>query len=173
MEKIDRSALLVLHHYNHYANNLVLDVVSKMTSDELAREVSPSHGSVKELLLHMALCEYGFMLRCSGIPLDIINEDFDSLDLAGICALFDRIASMRKKYLDNSSEEELAEVVTIEMRGTPLRLPRWQLLAQSLIHSTHHRGELSIVMTELGYPLPTLDPILMYIHDSGQEWPSD
>jgi uncharacterized damage-inducible protein DinB len=39
------------------------------------------------------------------------------------------------------------------------------------MHSTHHRGELSIVLTELGYPLPTLDIIVHFAEQSGQAWP--
>jgi len=61
-------------------------------------------------------------------------------------------------------------VVDIQIKQKPFRLARWQMLTQSLIHSVHHHGELSIVMTGLGYPLPTLDPILKYIRDSGQVW---
>lgn len=171
MEKMDRSALLVLHHYNDHANRLVLDTAAKMSNEELVREISPSHGSVKALLLHVALCEYGFMLRCTGVPLDRVNEDFEALDLAGIHALFDRIAAMRREFLDGVSEVELEEVIPIEIGGHPFRLARWQMLAQALVHSTHHRGELSIVMTGLGYPLPTLDPILLFIRESGQTWP--
>jgi uncharacterized damage-inducible protein DinB len=173
MEKIDRSALLVMHQYNDYANALVLDTAEKMTAEELTRECSPSHGSVKKLLLHIALCEYGFMLRCTGIPLDSITEDFEVLDLAGIRALFARVAKMRQDYLDIVNENELNEIITIQMKQKPLDLARWQMLAQSLIHSTHHRGELSIVMTGLGYPLPTLDVILQFIRESGQDWPFD
>jgi uncharacterized damage-inducible protein DinB len=45
------------------------------------------------------------------------------------------------------------------------------LMLQSLIHSVHHRGELSIVMTGLGHPLPTLDIILHFARESGQPWP--
>jgi len=58
----------------------------------------------------------------------------------------------------------------LAIRNHPLTLPRWQMLAQSLLQSIHHRGELSIVMTQLGYPLPTLDPIIQFIKESGQVW---
>ncbi len=65
---------------------------------------------------------------------------------------------------------ELEEEITVNLGRGEVTLPRWQFLSQSLLHSFHHRGELSIVMTQLGYPLPTLDPILKYIRDSGQPW---
>jgi uncharacterized damage-inducible protein DinB len=78
---------------------------------------------------------------------------------------------LRKRYLQTVPSAELEEVIEISMGGKPLKLARWQMLAQSLISSVHHRGELSIVMTGLGYPLPTLDPILQFVKESGQEWP--
>lgn len=37
--------------------------------------------------------------------------------------------------------------------------------------SFHHRGELSVVCTGLGYPLPTMDIILHFINQSGQSSP--
>ena len=171
METINRSALLVMHAYNDYANHLVLDTAEKMTPEELAKASSPSHGSVRELLLHIVLCEFGFILRCKGIPLDSINEDFEKLTFQGLRALYNKIAVMRKDYLDQVTEKELNEVVSIRIADHPLNLTRWQMLAQALIHSTHHRGELSIVMTGLGYPLPTLDPVIQFVCESGQDWP--
>ncbi|UCC76110.1 MAG: hypothetical protein JSW37_11425, partial [Anaerolineales bacterium] len=41
----------------------------------------------------------------------------------------------------------------------------------AVIHSVHHRGELSVVCTGLGYPLSTMDIILHFINQSGQSSP--
>ncbi len=170
METMNRSSLLALHDYGVYANNLVLDTAANMSEEELTRPVSPSHGSAKALLLHLVMCEYGFLVRCTGSPIEGSPDDVESLDINGIRALFDTVSALRKDYLDSVSEEAFAEVIEIQLMQKPFRLARWQMLAQSLIHSVHHRGELSIVMTGLGHPLPTLDPILKFIHDSGQVW---
>jgi uncharacterized damage-inducible protein DinB len=173
MEKLDRSALLVLQHYNDYASGLVLETAARMTPGELERESSPSHGTVKCLLLHYLLCEYGFLVRCGVTPMEDSSNDPESLDLSGIRELSTRISALWKDYLAKVTEADLEEVVEIRIMGRPLRLARWQMLAQALLQSIHHRGELSIVMTSLGYPLPTLDPILQFIRESGQEWPAD
>jgi uncharacterized damage-inducible protein DinB len=69
------------------------------------------------------------------------------------------------------TEEEIQERVKMKIGSGMVELPRCQFLAQSLLASIHHRGELSIVMTGLGYPLPTLDPIIQFVQESGQEWP--
>jgi len=170
MDTMNKSSLIVLHNYNDYANNLLLDTAAKMTAEELTRKSSPSHDSVMGLIIHFIVCEYSFILRCNGTPLESINEDFDNFSFGQIQGFFAKVSALRKDYLESASEETLDEIVHLSIRSRPLALPRWQMLAQSLLQSIHHRGELSIVMTQLGYPLPTLDPIIQFIKESGQEW---
>lgn len=170
MENLDRSGLISLHLYNVYANNLVLDVAAGMTVDELSRQASPSHGSIINLLQHMLGCEYYFLLLCMGTKPE--ESDEEKPDLIRLREYFEILADRRARYLSAVAEYELTTEISVTAGKGEYTLPRWQLIAQSLIHSTHHRGELSIVMTGLGHPLPTLDPILMYLKESGQSWQS-
>ncbi len=171
MESLNKSALLVFHHYNDHANGLVLQTASSMDESALVAQTSPSHGSVLALLTHMLTTEFFFLARSEGKPVNPKAAPDKSLGLPEVTAAFTQVAAERQKYLDWVSEERLMEIIEIPIGGQPFKLPRWQLLAQSLIHSAHHRGELSIVMTSLGYPLPTLDPIIPFINESGQHWP--
>ena len=38
-------------------------------------------------------------------------------------------------------------------------------------HATQHRAELGIVLGQMGHPLPTMDIIVHFMHQSGQPWP--
>lgn len=169
MEALNRSGLFALHTYNVYANNLVLETAAGMSEDKLKRTSSPSHGSVINLLQHIFGCEYYFLILCMGTKPEEAGTDLFSLST--LREYFAALGERRAGYLNAVDEYELAAAINVQIGKGELTLPRWQLMAQSLIHSIHHRGELSIVMTGLGYPLPTLDPILKYVNDSGQEWP--
>jgi uncharacterized damage-inducible protein DinB len=68
------------------------------------------------------------------------------------------------------NEADMIRDVQVQLGKQQLVFPVWELLVQALVHSIHHRGELSIVLTELGHPLPTLDIILQFIKQSGQSW---
>ena len=171
MNIMNKSALLVLHHYNDHANTLVLQTASAMDENALTAQSSPSHGSVLALLTHMLTTEFFFLARSEGKPVNPKSAPDKSLALPEITAAFAQVAAERQKYLDWVTEERLLEVIEIPIGGQVFKLPRWQLLAQSLMHSAQHRGELSIVMTALGHPLPTLDPIIQFINESGQHWP--
>ena len=171
MENTNKSALLVLHNYNSYANQLVLQTAAAMDKAAFTAQSSPSHGSVQALLTHMLTTEFFFLARSEGKPINSKSAPDKTLSVEEITIAFNQIADERLKYLNWVTEEKLAEIVDIPIGEQPFRLARWQLLTQSLLHSTHHRGELSIVMTGLGHPLPTLDPIIEFINESGQHWP--
>lgn len=171
MEHMDRSALLFLHNYNDHANALLLKTAVDMDEAALTAQSSPSHGSVQALLTHMLTTEFYFLARSEGKPVNPKGAPDKTLTLQEITVAFSQIADERLKYLNWVTDEKLMELVDIPLNGQPFRLARWQLLTQSLIHSAHHRGELSVVMTGLGHPLPTLDPIIEFINESGQHWP--
>lgn len=171
MENINKSALLVLHNTNSYANQLVLQTAAAMDETAFTAQASPSHGSVQALLTHMLTTEFFFLARSEGKPINPKSAPDKTLSAEEITVAFSQIAEERLKYLTWVTDEKLSEIVDIPIGEQPFRLARWQLLTQSLLHSAHHRGELSIVMTGLGHPLPTLDPIIEFINESGQHWP--
>lgn len=171
MENLNKSALLVLHNTNNHANRLVLQTAAAMDEASFTAQSSPSHGSVQALLTHMLTTEFFFLARSEGKPVNPKGAPDKTLSLQEITVAFSQIAEERFKYLNWVTDEKLLEIVDIPIGEHPFKLARWQLLTQSLLHSAHHRGELSIVMTGLGHPLPTLDAIITFIHESGQTWP--
>lgn len=173
MEYLNKSALLVLHNINNHANELVLQTAAAMEESALTAQASASHGSVLALLTHMLTSEFYFLARSEGKPVNPKSAPDKSLSLQEVALAFSQVANERLKYLNWINDDQLQQDIDIPLNGGDYKLPRWQLLAQSLFHSAHHRGELSIVMTALGHPLPTLDPIIPFINGSGQHWPED
>ena len=162
-----RDTLLALAGYNVYANRLVMDTAAKLSEEELTRKCSPSQGTVRALLLHMLGGEAYFLAASQQRPFDPPKLS----TLAEIRAYTMQVGQELKAFVAASSEDELERVLAVDIAGESFRLPIWQLLSQAVMHSTHHRGELSIVLTQLGYPLPTLDILIHFIEQSGQVWP--
>jgi uncharacterized damage-inducible protein DinB len=168
---MNRDGLMALYSYNAYANGLVLDTVEQLTEEEFSQQCSPSHGSVRSLLLHMLECETFFLAQCQGRRFEL-----EASSLASLADVRDRWRELEREqqgWITSLTDVELARQVTLELRGQELVFPVWELLLQAVIHSVHHRGELSVVCTGLGYPLPTMDIILHFIKHSGQSWPFD
>lgn len=165
---INRDGLLSLYHYNFYANKLVLDTVEQLDQAEFTQSSSPSHGSVQKLLIHMLGCEASFLYRCLGKSLE--DESVDLSTLAGIRQNWSGLEQEQIQYIGQLGEADLARNIPFQPKGKLLVFPVREMLLQAMIHSTHHRGELSIVLTGLGHPLPTLDIILYFTQQSGQVW---
>ncbi|MBI5563759.1 MAG: DinB family protein [Chloroflexi bacterium] len=163
---MNRDGLLAICAYNAYANHLVLNTVKHLSADELTRPSSPSHESVLKMLWHMLAVEANFLARCQGTAI----ERPDLPTLAEVARYWSEIERSTQYFIAAQSDDDLAREV-IAFTDRSLHFPVWQLLLQACLHSTHHRGELSVVLTELSYPLPTLDIIVHFAEQSGQVWP--
>lgn len=166
---INQDGLLALYSYNIYANKLVLDAAENLTEKEFAQECSPSHGSVHGLLSHMLECEAFFLAQCQKHSIEL--EFVDLSALASIRRYWHKLEQEQLDFIGSLNEADLARNIQMQLREQQLVFPVWQLLVQAMIHSVHHRGELSIVLSALNHPLPTFDIILHFIGQSGQSWP--
>jgi len=170
-DSINRAGLLTLSTYNAYANGLVLDVAAKMTSSELTAESGFSRSTVLRLLNHMFVTEKFFLACCQGRRQTFEQSPPEYLaQIVELRQAWQQVAQERQQVINSYSEDDLTKQITVAEEPS-FCLARWQLLLQSLLHSAHHRGELSILMTQLGYPLPTLDIIIRFAEESGQTFP--
>lgn len=158
---MNRDGLLALCHYDAHANSLMFEVVAKLTEDEFTRDSSPSHGSVRNLMLHTLRTERGFLSLCQ----EREGKKPDLRDAAEIQHYWEDLDREMRDWIASQSEDDLRTEIALpfQLKGGYYRLPKWQLLLQALVHCIQHRGELSIVLTELGHPLPNLDIILHFI----------
>ena len=166
---MEQSMLSTLYAYNAYANRHVLEIAGRLTDEEFTRRSSPSRESVYILLRHLLASETFFLKHCQQRALP---PQLDHLaTLADLQGYQQQLAEEQSTFIQTLTEAELHCEIDFQIGLQPLHLPMWQLLVQAFVHSTHHRGELSIVLSQLGQPLPTLDIILPLVKWSGQVWP--
>jgi len=164
MTDLSREMLAAFCRYDAHANDLVLAAAAELSNGDFEAATSPSRDSVGGLLRHMLSGELVWIARCQGR-----QPEIDTARLAVRGNLRAYWAEADREFLafvDACTEADLARPVPTAVQGQPVVLPVWQMLMQSLLHSAHHRGELSIVLTQLGYPLPTLDIILQFLKES-------
>ncbi len=166
---MNRDGLMTLYAYNAYANGLLLDTVEKLSPEEFLQRCSPSHGSVRSLLLHMLECEAFFLAQCQGQRFELEVATLPSVP--DIRRQWRQLERQQECWITSLTDAEWTRQVALELRGQKLVFAVWELLLQAVIHSVHHRGELSVVCTGLGYPLSTMDIILHFINQNGQSWP--
>lgn len=165
-----RDDVLSIVRFNVDANNVVLDTAALLDEEQFTREFSPSHGSIRQMLIHILGGDVFFPAVCRGETPDMAAIEALAT-LADIRARFEQSAAEQIAYVESLDDAALLETVTISFGEHDFVLPRWQVLMQQISHAHWHRGELSILLSELGFPLPTIDLMVHWIKASGQTWP--
>jgi uncharacterized damage-inducible protein DinB len=159
-ERINRDGLLALYDYNIHANNTVLDAVTHLSDEEFKRESGASHGSVFQLLRHIVGGEDYLFALCQPKS---VPEEVELNTAADFRAYHERVSARNRTFLAELQDSDLDRAVTMTLAGQPYQFAMWQILTQSLYHGIHHRGELSILLTQLGHPLPDMDIIIHFM----------
>jgi len=164
---MDRDSLLTLGDFNAYANQQVLAVAARLSADQLVRQASPSHGTVRALLLHILEGERYFLSACQRSP--FVPQEFESLSTVDeICEYWQRLAREVHAFIAGLDDAAVARDHTIALGPQEYHFPMWQWFASSFAHSALHRGELSVVLTKLGHPLPDIDMLVYLVEQTGQ-----
>lgn len=164
---IDRQSLQVLFRYNAHANALLLDTLARLGDDEYNEVRSPNYTSIRKLATHSFMVERFFLAQCR----EQAPEAADPATAAELRTAWIALNQAIGEYLATTSDEDLNRPRVMTMRQRPFEFPAWQLLTQALMHSTHHRGELALMLGAIGHELPENDIIRHFWEQTGQPWP--
>jgi uncharacterized damage-inducible protein DinB len=166
---MNQLTLFALARYNAYANQVLLSTAAELSLEELRETPSPSRGSILRLIQHLFATEAAFLAQCQGKTFKFEREKLATI--AQLQGFARQLEADLLGLVSSASEDDPAQVRQIEIGGHPFRFPVWQILVQVFMHSAQHRGELSILLSELGHPLPISDIIVQFAGQSGQPWP--
>ncbi len=162
---MDKNTLTALYDYTCWANSRLLDAL-RSAGETAFTMPNPTlyHGSLRGVLTHMLGAEWIWRMRLQeGVsPTTLLNaQDFPSIE-----ALADRWAQEQaamQAYLESLSEADLQRNVQYRStKGVPYEDVIWRVLAHVVNHSTQHRSEAAMVLTELGSSPGDLDLIVYF-----------
>ncbi len=150
--------------YNRKANAIVFELLSRLGSDELKRETKAYYPTLPQTLGHTLRSDLKWINRLSSfrpspLPLDAdaaystgeaIDPGSVASDLSGFAELRSRVDEAIVALVDAIPDEAFGK--SFEMAWGAGRIERvlWQLLLQWFNHQTHHRGQASKLLDELG-----------------------
>lgn len=142
-----------LFTYNNWANRRILAACSKLAAAEFGRDLGASFGSVRGTLVHILWGEkrwLRFWLDGSLIS-DPPLEDFP--DTVALEKSWSSLEQDRQAFAAELSEERLQARLTV--RGQHFTLG--ELIQHILNHSTYHRGQVVLLLRQLGHTPPATD----------------
>lgn len=134
-----------------YESEATLKMIGGLTDASLGRKVYPEGRTLGFLAWHTAL-SVGEMANAAGLPVEYPGEKAaQPVHAADIAAVYQRAAeSLREQVAKHWDDAKLLDV--IDMYGE--RWTRGQTLAILILHQTHHRGQMTVLMRQAGLVVP-------------------
>jgi uncharacterized damage-inducible protein DinB len=142
-----------LSRYNQWMNGNLLEACSKLSDEERKRDLRAPFGSIHGLWNHLLLTDRGWLARFAGKPFPYpslsleLYSDFEELraERAKTDAEIDAFAAALKP-------ESLSEPFTVipVSNPTPRTIPYFVAVTQLFNHQTHHRGQITALVEQLG-----------------------
>jgi uncharacterized damage-inducible protein DinB len=160
--------LRTLYAFNRWANRRLLDAASSLTSEELTRDMTTSHGSVLGTLLHIFWAEWLWLQRWLGrspaqgdLPIGEIH------DVASLVTRWRELEEVQRSFAAGLTEDALTRRVGYEnFAGERWEYSLVHMLQHVVNHSSYHRGQVVTLLRQLGHQPPTTD-LLVYFDETG------
>lgn len=143
--------------YMLWADRETLKAVREVRPEDLTRDAGVSFGSLLGTMSHMAGGQKIWLSRFLGQPLNYMPGP-ESPDLLSWITFWEETASGINAFMAALTDEQLAGPLTwTNLKGETASLPLWQLIVHLVNHSSYHRGQVTSLLRQMGYPPPATD----------------
>ena len=151
---IDVEYCRTMARYNRWMNERLYELCAGIADDERRRDRGAFFRSIHGTFNHILYADLAFLSRFTGDPPEVPPLGVELYER------FEELRSVREKtdarLLDWS--EELSETwlaapftYTSKVDGATRTLPTWILVAHLFNHQTHHRGQLTTLLSQMGH----------------------
>ena len=160
--------LKAFYEYNYWANKKILPVISQLTTEEFTRSVAGGYGSIRNTMVHVLSTEWGWLDRCGGHKrgASLSSDDYPTIE--PLLEDWKKVEGYIHDFLSQLDDEDLKNQVEYLGKGDEKRsMPLGELLHHSIIHGAHHRGQIAVLLRELGYNPGSFDILFFYAEKHG------
>ncbi len=153
-----RTMLTGIYQHSQFANARLLDQAETLADEELDAERPGMFGTIRVTLQHMMQAQHSWLRRSQGLdPVEPWTADaFPTI--ADLRNQWDALDAENLAYVATLTDDQLLEIIHIRAwSGWEMDAPRWQALVHQAFHQHQHRGELAMVLTNLGHSPGDID----------------
>lgn len=157
---IDREHCQLMAEYNGWMNSKLYALCATFSDAERKQDRGAFFRSIHGTLNHIMFGDLAFLSRLTGDPPQVpemgteFAAEFDELRRKRT-ALDQRIAA----WAGSITPEWLASSLTYvsKVDGRSRTIPHWILITQMFNHETHHRGQITTLLTQMGHDIGATD----------------
>jgi uncharacterized damage-inducible protein DinB len=132
--------------YNRWANQRLLTAAAELPAEDFDRDVRASFESMKGTLRHLVWAERGWLRQWTEGSFGPDLSETELPDLPSIAGEWVRLEKAQDAFVRGLDEEALQAHHRVDGNGYVLG----ELLQHCLNHSTHHRGQVVLMLRQLG-----------------------
>lgn len=142
-----------LARYNQWMNGKVYEICGSMSDEERKRDLGAFFGSIHGTLNHILYGDQAWMSRFQNRPAEMprlgqdLFEDFSDLTAQRMkmdVRILEWTQSLDEDWLEQPYEFKS------NVDGATRTKPTWLLVTHMFNHQTHHRGQVTTLMSQLG-----------------------
>jgi uncharacterized damage-inducible protein DinB len=165
---ITASHAQLMAQYNQWMNTRLCALCASLPDTELHKDRGAYFRSIYATLNHIAYGDLAFLSRFTGDPGEVPEPGADlfgsfSVLRAERSALDQRILA----WSESLSPVWLADALTYTSKidGQTRTVPRWVLVTHMFNHQTHHRGQVTTLLSQMGLDVGATDiPFMPQFH---------
>lgn len=156
-------AMRMSYGYDEWATAKIFDAATNLTAEQLDAQGPIPHESIHATLLHMLSVQRRYLLWWDGsldglVAYNLTFDLNDFPDLASLRSFWMENVERLNAFVAHLSDEDAVRVVSTTMPdGSDFGLPLWQMMQHVSNHSTQHRSEIAVMLTEAGHSPGDLD----------------
>ncbi len=155
---MNKDDIQLLYEYDRWANNRVFQAVSALSGEQFTRDLGGSFRSVRDTLVHIISGEWGWLAYWKAPNPDAafateLRKRRDVLfrpeafpNAAAVQAKWAEVEKEQAKFVDGVTDESLGKMLPFRARQASLA----HLMQHLANHSTYHRGQIALMMRQLG-----------------------
>jgi uncharacterized damage-inducible protein DinB len=157
---IDARFCVTMARYNEWMNRRLYALCAQLPTDELKRDRGAFFQSIQRTLNHILYADLAFLSRFTGDPPQVpelgvdLHDEFSALQAAR-ARLDARLCDWTSTWEDAWLRDSLT--YTSKVDGRRRTLPRWVLVTHLFNHQTHHRGQVTTLLSQMGLDIGSTD----------------
>lgn len=155
--------LASMFDYAYWANRKLFEAVSGLSTERFTQDVAGSYGSIRNTLVHMMSTEWGWMERSGGTKRGPKLNGADFPTFSSVHEKWTWVESQIRAFLNGLSDDDLNREVEFSLGDGPEHvLSIGQMMHHAAVHSVHHRGQVALLLRQLGVAPGNFDIVFYY-----------
>ena len=140
-----------LYAFNAWANKRILDAAEKLSPGQFTQRIESSFPSVRDTLAHICGAEWIWSERFHGRSPSGLPDPNQFEDLAGLRAHWHAQEHRLLNFVRELTQADLDRVMEYKtLKFGVYSNPLWQSMLHLVNHGTYHRGQVTMMLRQLG-----------------------